>query len=114
MVSQRPSKLDSDCLSQCMTQITMRIINPADKNQIAASIESMSQDILEELPALAKGEAIISGVAINTPTMVRIRARLTEHGGISRNAPEEWAAYWEKTAASKVLAVRQKQQYKLF
>ena len=75
MVSQRPSKLDSDCLSQCMSQITMRIINPVDKSQIAASIESMSQDILDELPALAKGEAIISGVAINTPTLVKIRAK---------------------------------------
>ena len=28
LVSQRPSKLDADSLSQCMTQITMRIINP--------------------------------------------------------------------------------------
>jgi DNA helicase HerA-like ATPase len=114
MVSQRPSKLDSDCLSQCMSQVTMRIINPVDKNQIAASIETMSKDILDELPALAKGEAIISGVAINTPTMVKVRARLTEHGGISRDAPEEWAAHWKKAAALKVTAISQKQQYKLF
>ncbi len=114
MVSQRPSKLDSDCLSQCMSQITMRIINPVDKSQIAASIESMSQDILDELPALAKGEAIISGVAINTPTLVKIRARLTEHGGISRDAPEEWSTYWKKTTTIKVVAAQQKQQYKLF
>ncbi len=114
MVSQRPSKLDSDCLSQCMSQVTMRIINPVDKNQIAASIESMSKDILDELPALAKGEAIISGVAINTPTLVKVRPRLTEHGGISRDAPEEWEAYWKKTAAVKVAVMSQKQQYKLF
>jgi DNA helicase HerA-like ATPase len=114
MVSQRPSKLDSDCLSQCMSQVTMRIINPVDKNQIAASIESMSQDILDELPALAKGEAIISGVAINTPTMVKVRSRLTEHGGISRDAPEEWASHWKKAATSKVATIAQKQQYKLF
>jgi len=114
MVSQRPSKLDSDCLSQCMSQITMRIINPVDKSQIAASIESMSQDILDELPALAKGEAIISGVAINTPTLVRIRTRLTEHGGISRDAPEEWLGYWTKTTGAKTVAIPQKQQYKLF
>jgi hypothetical protein len=114
MVSQRPSKLDSDCISQCMSQVTMRIINPVDKGQIAASIESMSQDILDELPALAKGEAIISGVAINTPTMVKVRARLTEHGGISRDAPEEWAACWKKGAAMKAAVISQKQQYKLF
>lgn len=114
MVSQRPSKLDSDCLSQCMSQITMRIINPVDKSQVAASIESMSQDILDELPALAKGEAIISGVAINTPTMVKVRTRLTQHGGVSRDAPEEWASYWNKAAALKVTTITQKQQYKLF
>ncbi len=114
MVSQRPSKLDSDCLSQCMTQVTMRIINPVDKNQIAASIESMSQDILDELPALAKGEAIVSGVAINTPTLVRVRARLTEHGGISRDAPEEWLAYSKKAVVPKATTIAQKKQYKLF
>ncbi len=114
MVSQRPSKLDSDCLSQCMSQVTMRIINPVDKSQIAASIESMSKDILDELPALAKGEAIISGVAINTPTLVKVRPRLTEHGGISRDAPEEWAAYWKKASAIKATVMSQKQQYKLF
>jgi DNA helicase HerA-like ATPase len=74
----------------------------------------MSKDILDELPALAKGEAIISGVAINTPTMVKVRPRLTEHGGISRDAPEEWAAHWKKAAALKVTAISQKQQYKLF
>jgi uncharacterized protein len=114
MVSQRPSKLDSDCLSQCMSQVTMRIINPVDKTQIAASIESMSQDILDELPALAKGEAIITGVAINTPTLVKVRARLTQHGGISRDAPEEWLSYSKKAMTAKVMTPAQKQQYKLF
>jgi DNA helicase HerA-like ATPase len=114
MVSQRPSRLDSDCLSQCMSQITMRIINPVDKSQVSACLESMSKDILDELPALGKGEAIISGVAINTPTLVKIRPRLTQHGGISRDAPEEWSAYWKKASAAKATAVAQKQQYKLF
>jgi len=60
-----------------MTQITMRIINPTDQQQIAQSIESASRDLIAELPSLAKGQAIISGVAINTPTLVRIRKRLT-------------------------------------
>mgnify|MGYP005832695411 FL=1 len=94
MVSQRPSKLDSDSLSQCMTQVTMKIINPVDQTQIASSIETLSREVLEELPSLARGEAIVSGVAINTPVMAGIRQRLTRHGGISRDAPEEWAAGW--------------------
>ena len=94
LVSQRPSKLDADSLSQCMTQITMRIINPTDQQQIAQSIESASRDLISELPSLAKGQAIISGVAINTPTLVRIRKRLTSDvKGRSKDAPALWAEH---------------------
>jgi DNA helicase HerA-like ATPase len=108
LVSQRPSKLDADSLSQCMTQITMRIINPTDQQQIAQSIESASRDLISELPSLAKGQAIISGVAINTPTLVRIRKRLTSDvKGRSKDAPALWAAqrkYEEKHRAPEVRA----------
>jgi DNA helicase HerA-like ATPase len=114
MVSQRPSKLDGDCLSQCMSQITMRIINPADRNQIGESIESMSRDMLEELPGLARGEALVSGVAINTPTLVRIRKRLTEHKGNSPNAPLEWIEQSRKDLAANQAVAAQKKQYRLF
>lgn len=93
MVSQRPSKLDSDSLSQCMTQITMRIINPTDQEHIAQSIESASRDLINELPSLARGHAIVSGVAINTPTLVKIRKRLTQDiKGRSKDAPSIWLA----------------------
>jgi DNA helicase HerA-like ATPase len=90
LVSQRPAKLDQDSLSQCMTQITMRIINPVDQGQIAAAVEGLSRDLLDRLPSLAKGEAIISGMAINTPTVTRIRKRYTTHGGSDIDAPDEW------------------------
>ena len=41
LISQRPGRLDSDVLSQCMTQCIMRITNPIDQNRIAESIESV-------------------------------------------------------------------------
>ncbi len=108
LVSQRPSKLDADSLSQCMTQITMRIINPTDQQQIAQSIESASRDLISELPSLSKGQAIISGVAINTPTLVRIRKRLTSDArGRSKDAPALWEGqrkYEEKHEAPEVRA----------
>ncbi len=108
LVSQRPSKLDADSLSQCMTQITMRIINPTDQTQIAQSIESASRELISELPSLAKGQAIISGVAINTPALVKIRKRLTsDTKGRSKDAPALWAAqrkYEEKHRAPELKA----------
>ncbi len=90
LITQRPGKLDQDVLSQCMTQIIMRIVNPIDQQTIAQSVEGTGRTMLAELPALTKGQAIISGVAVNTPVMCRIRPRITEHGGETIDAPVQW------------------------
>lgn len=90
LITQRPGKLDQDVLSQCMTQIIMRIVNPIDQQTVAQSVEGAGRAMLAELPALTKGQAIISGVGVNTPVMCRIRPRLTVHGGETFDAPAEW------------------------
>jgi uncharacterized protein len=95
LVSQRPGKLDSDILSQCMTQIIMKIINPSDQENIKQSVEAVTADLLDELPSLTTGQAVVVGSAINTPVTVRIRERYTRPGGSSSNAPREWREYQE-------------------
>jgi DNA helicase HerA-like ATPase len=91
IVSQRPSKLDSDVLSQCNTQIILRIVNPADQEYIRQSVESVTEDIVRDLPALARGEAIITGAATPIPVTVKIRERTTEVGGEDIDIIEEWS-----------------------
>lgn len=90
LITQRPGKLDQDVLSQCMTQIIMRIVNPIDQQTIAQSVEGAGRAMLAELPALTKGQAVILGVGVNTPVMCRIRKRLTQHGGETFDAPKQW------------------------
>jgi hypothetical protein len=101
LITQRPGKLDSDVLSQCMTQCIMRITNPIDQDKIASSVESVGRDLIGELPSLSKGQVIVSGASVNTPVMLRVRRRLTRHGGQDINAPEEWAQWFtqERSAA---------------
>ena len=93
LITQRPGKLDSDVLSQCMTQFIMRIVNPIDQDTIARTVEGAGRRMLDELPALTKGQLIVSGVAINTPVMCQVRKRMTRHGGETIDAPAEWAKY---------------------
>ena len=93
LITQRPGKLDQDVLSQCMTQIIMRIVNPIDQDTVAKSVEGAGRQLLDELPALTKGQAVISGVGVNTPVMCRIRPRITRHGGETFDAPAEWAKW---------------------
>jgi hypothetical protein len=73
-----------------MTQVIMRIVNPVDQDTIAKSVEGAGRQLLQELPALTKGQAVISGVGVNTPVMCRVRERVTRHGGETFDAPGEW------------------------
>ena len=95
LITQRPGKLDQDVLSQCMTQCIMRIVNPVDQNAVASAVESMGRDLLAELPALSKGQAIVSGAAVNTTVLCRVRERKTPHGGASYKSAETWTDYFQ-------------------
>ena len=94
LITQRPGKLDQDVLSQCMTQFIMRIVNPIDQQTIASSVEGAGRRLLDELPALTKGQVIVSGVAINTPVLCQVRSRITKHGGETIDAPARWEKYF--------------------
>jgi uncharacterized protein len=90
LISQRPSRLDQDVLSQCNTQIIMKIINPLDQDFIRKSAEAVTEDIIQDLPALGRGEAIITGSAINFPMHVKIKERKTKAGGSDIDIVGEW------------------------
>ncbi len=93
LISQRPGKLDPDVLSQCLTQCIMRIVNEVDQKSVATAVEGVGRDLLDNLPALSRGQAIVAGAAVNTPVICRVRPRITSHGGESKDAPAEWLAY---------------------
>ncbi|MDJ0625260.1 MAG: ATP-binding protein [Candidatus Caenarcaniphilales bacterium] len=94
LITQRPGKLDQNVLSQCMTQFLMRIINPNDQDSVAKGVESAGRDLLKELPALSKGQAIVTGVSVRTPVLFKVRKAITKHKGASANSAEEWLKYF--------------------
>ncbi len=98
LISQRPGKLDADVLSQCQTQCIMRIVNEIDQKSVAAAIEGVGRDLLDNLPALSKGQVIVAGAAVNTPVICRVRSRITKHGGESKDAPDIWHTYFSPEA----------------
>ena len=98
LISQRPGKLDSDVLSQCQTQCIMRIVNEIDQKSVASAIEGVGRDLLDNLPALSKGQVIIAGAAVNTPVICRVRQRITKHGGESKDAPDMWQQFFSSEA----------------
>ena len=81
LITQRPSKVHDDSLSQCNSQIIMRLTNPKDQSAVSKSSERISQDLLNDLPSLNPGEAVVVGEVVNVPVMIKVRSRITREGG---------------------------------
>ncbi|MFB1063324.1 ATP-binding protein [Natrinema sp. H-ect4] len=95
IISQRPSKIDDDVLSQCKTQVIMQIQNPLDQDAVKKGVEDVGEDLLSELPGLTPGQAVIAGDSVNTPFLAQIRERYTEHEAESLPATKRWSEAWE-------------------
>lgn len=89
VVTQRPAKIDKNVLSQCNTQIILKVTNPNDLKAIAQSIEGLVPGMEEEIQRLPIGVAIVAGGALSTPIQVEIRVRETRHGGVSVDVLEK-------------------------
>ncbi len=89
LITQRPYKIDPDALSQCNSQIIMRMTNPEDQKAVKNSSERMSESLLNDLPGLNVGEAVIVGEVTRAPVMVKIRQRETEEGGADIDVVEK-------------------------
>lgn len=72
LVSQSPKSLDSGALSQVNNLIILRLVEPGDQKHVQNSSESLSNDLLQQLPSLNIGEAIVLGQMTKIPTMVKI------------------------------------------
>jgi hypothetical protein len=72
IVSQRPSEVDDTILSQCGTFVALRMSNPMDRSQVQATVPDNLAGLMEMLPVLRTGEALITGEAVNLPVRVRI------------------------------------------
>jgi DNA helicase HerA-like ATPase len=89
IVSQRPAKVDKNVLSQCSTQIIMRVTNPNDLKAITRSLEGISSELEEEIKRLPPGVALLVSPDIPRPVMVQVRVRRSRHGGMSTEVSDE-------------------------
>jgi len=70
LVTQRPSELAANILSQCNTIFAMRITNSKDRDYLASAMPESGSGMLEELPALRAAEAIAIGEGVPVPLRI--------------------------------------------
>ena len=72
VISQRPSEVDETVLSQCGTFFALRLSNPIDRQRVQSTLPDGLVSLLDVLPVLRTGEAIVMGEAAKLPMRCRI------------------------------------------
>lgn len=72
VVSQRPSELDETILSQCGTFFALRLSNSDDQGRIRSIVPDTLAGLIDLLPALRTGEALVLGEAVQIPSRIRL------------------------------------------
>lgn len=76
VVSQRPSELSETILSQIGTFIALRLTNSSDQSIVKSIAPDNMNSLINLLPSLRIGEAVVVGEAINIPTRVKLPLQL--------------------------------------
>jgi DNA helicase HerA-like ATPase len=72
VVSQRPSDVNATILSQCNNVVALRMTNAADQGVVNKLMPESLTALLEMLPILDVGEALVVGDAVLLPSRIRM------------------------------------------
>jgi DNA helicase HerA-like ATPase len=97
LISQRPIQLSTTALSQCNTQIILRVTNPYDLDHIGKSSEGITKDVLGQISGLRIGSGLIVGEAVNFPVFVQIRKRKSKEPRVGMSLEQAIADYEDRS-----------------
>lgn len=95
IVSQRPSEIDESILSQCGTLFALRLSNNVDQARVRAALPDSLSGLVDTLPVLRTGEAIVMGEA--APLPIRCRISLPPEGHRPTSEDPRVTEAWRRT-----------------
>lgn len=106
VISQRPSEVDETVLSQCGTFFAMRLSNPDDRARVRGTLPDGLTGLLDVLPVLRTGEAVVTGEAAKLPMRCRVELPAEEHRPRSEDpaVTEQWGMVKRDEGYERVVA----------
>jgi len=91
LVSQRPKVIDPNALSQANNLIILKLVEPGDQRHVQNASETLSDDLMNQLPSLNTGEAILLGMMTKVPALVKINEFAGKKIGQDIDIVKEWS-----------------------
>lgn len=104
VVSQRPSEVSETIFSQCSNFLTLRLTNANDQNYIKSLLNDASSNLVDILPSLGQGEALIVGDAVVMPSIVKLPEPNPPPQSASVRTYMEWTKSWKEETFEKVVS----------
>ena len=95
LISQRPYQVDPEILSQMNNWVVLKIIDPSDQHYIQTCSDSLSTEMVDELPNLNTGEAVITGPMTTLPCITQINHFEGKSIGRNNEILKEWQQCFE-------------------
>lgn len=98
IVSQRPSEISETIFSQCSNFIAMRLTNPNDQSYVSKLLPDTLNSLINTLPSLQQGEAILIGEAIVMPSLIYMDKCEPEPSSSDIKYLQVWKEAWKEVA----------------
>lgn len=90
-VSQRPSDVSRTILSQCNNFLTLRLTNDRDQSVVKRLMPDSMAGIVDALPLLDTGEALMLGDAVLLPTRIKLDSPHITPDSATRDFWSDWS-----------------------
>ena len=95
LASQRPSEISDTIFSQCSNFIAMRLTNPTDQSYVNRLLPDAMGSMMNKLPSLKVGEALLLGEAVVLPSVVQIGRCAPEPSSNDIPYLQLWKEQWK-------------------
>lgn len=99
LITQRPSELSLQALSQCGTVFALRLGSELDQHFISRTLPDVAHELLTALPSLPTQEAIVSGEGVRIPMRIRLNDLPADRR--PRSAGAEFSKAWQTDDADR-------------
>lgn len=102
LASQRPSEISETIFSQCNNFIAMRLTNPVDQGYVKKLLPDTLGNLIDTMPSLKQGEALLVGESIILPSIVQIDRCKNEPSSNDIPYWELWKEEWKNMCIDEI------------
>lgn len=94
LITQRPTELSSNVLSQCSNFLIFKLNHPADLEYVEKMVPNISKDVIEKQKSLQAGTCVAFGLMMKIPMVVKMQVPNPPPTSSNASIYDKWIIEW--------------------